>query len=143
MAIIRRRGRNRSGRRTTSRMGKSWKGKAAKFKTWAKSKKGRRTLLFGGAAAIGAYLLYQSWGGADAQVSLSEQLAPVPVNAGEAAQATSYRIIANRRSGMTYDAATGTPGPQSPISFTPSVSGLFTRNYVQEGNTLWAEIKAS
>lgn len=138
MAIMRRR-RNKSGRR----MGKTWRAKTAKFKAWAKSKKGKRTLLVGGAAAIGAYLLYQSWGGAGAQVNLSEQLAPVPVNAGDPVSATSYRIISNRRSGMTYDAATGVPGPQSPISFTPSVNGLFTRNYVQEGNTLWAEIKAS
>ena len=131
-------------RRTRSTRAKWGKARKAgrKFKAWAKSKKGKRTLLVGGAAALGLYLLISKGGfGGATKVDLS--LKPIEVKAGEPVSATSYRIIKNRRLGMTYDAATGTPGPESPISFTPSVSGLFTRNYVLEGNSLWAETKAS
>jgi hypothetical protein len=110
---------------------------ARKFKKFAKTRKGK--IIIAGGAAIGLYFLLRGTGGEPgAQVSLSEKLAPVPVSAGELLNATSYRIIANRRSGMTYDAAEGTPG--GVMAFTASKDGMFTRNFVSEGDALWAEI---
>lgn len=55
--------------------------------------------------------------------------------------AQSYRVIDQRRSGMQYQPVSG-GALGSEISFTSSTGGLFTRNFLQEGGQLWAEIKA-
>jgi len=62
------------------------------------------------------------------------------VKAGELVSAGTYRQIAERRPGMTYvQVSSGNLG--SVVEFTPTISGKFTRNVVQEGQTLWAEIR--
>jgi hypothetical protein len=63
---------------------------------------------------------------------------PAKVGANETVSATSYRIIANKRPGLQYVQATGTPG--GVLSFTSPAAGRFTRNIVQESGALWAEI---
>jgi len=66
-------------------------------------------------------------------------LQPAKVKAGELVSAESYRVIESRRSGMSYVQAEGQPGAM--IKFTPDRDGYFTRNTVQEGGVLFAEVK--
>jgi hypothetical protein len=73
-------------------------------------------------------------------VQTSEKLKPEPVTAGEMIGVTSYRLIANKRPGMTYDKGEGTPGPNSELVFKVSKDGTFTRNFVVSGGVPLAEI---
>jgi hypothetical protein len=66
-------------------------------------------------------------------------LEPARVKAGESVAVESYRTIEGRRAGMHYDQASGSPGGK--VEFTVGKSGMFTRNFVQEGGQLWAEIR--
>jgi hypothetical protein len=68
-------------------------------------------------------------------------LKPAPVGANEEVSADKYRLIAKRRTGMAYVEAKGTLGGK--LTFASPSAGLFTRNVVQEGSALWAEVKAS
>jgi hypothetical protein len=131
--MFRRRRRNKLKRQTRARLGR--------LRHWAKSKKGKRTLLIGGAAAVGLFLLYRAKAPAGAKVALSEQLKPADVTAGQLTTVDSYRVIAAKRDGMAYEPAQGTQG--STMSFTSSVSGKFTRNFFIAGGVPFAEIKAS
>jgi DNA-binding transcriptional regulator LsrR (DeoR family) len=66
-------------------------------------------------------------------------LKAIGVQGGQTVEAASYRVIEGRRPGMTYVAASGSVG--GPLTFTPEQNGTFTRNVLQEGGQLWAEIK--
>jgi hypothetical protein len=56
-------------------------------------------------------------------------------------RAASYRVLRQRRPGMQYvQVSKGAVG--SEITFTSAAAGKFTRNVVQEGNQLWAEVAA-
>lgn len=71
------------------------------------------------------------------QVQLA--LFPADVKAGDPVSAESYRLIQSPRANMTYDPITnGALG--SLVGFTPSKSGKFTRNLVEQGGQLFAEI---
>ena len=63
-----------------------------------------------------------------------------PVKAGEFVSAQTFTIVSKRTAGMAYAAATKSGAL---ITFTPTVTGTFTRNVVSEGGRLWAEIKRS
>lgn len=67
-------------------------------------------------------------------------MAPADVKVGEPVNVESYRIIQGQRSGMQYDPVTS-GGIGGKIEFVPSKSGQFTRNFVQEGGQLFAEIR--
>jgi len=107
----------------------------AKVTAWAKGKQGKKVLV-AGAVLAGVYLVMRGRGGG---VSPLVSLATAKVTGGEPVTAESYRVIQARRSGMTYVQATGQPGGQ--IGFTPEKDGIFTRNTVQEGGILYAEVK--
>lgn len=99
------------------------------------------TLFLVGGLAILGYFAYKR--GKTPQekagkANVINKLQPAQVKSGELVAAQSYRIISGRRAGMNYVAADGNIGGE--VSFTPSGSGKFTRNVVQEGGRLWAEI---
>lgn len=79
----------------------------------------------------------QKGGGSDL-VELA--MSPADVKAGVPVNVESYRIIQAQRAGMQYDPVTG-GGIGGKLEFTPSRSGQFTRNFIQEGGQLFAEIK--
>jgi len=131
-------------KRTTSKRPKSKSKSKSKGKRkggkkgFLSTKKGKITVA--AAAGIGLFFLLSGSkrGGAEVEVSLL----PIEVVAGTDYSVKSCRVIAERRSGMHYDpVSSGQPG--SDVSFTPTVSGMFTRNFVREEGALWAEIKAS
>jgi len=90
--------------------------------------------------AIGAaaYFIFGRRGAPAAGVAA--KLKPAGVGANEAVTASSYRIIASKRPGMQYVQAQGQVG--GTLSFRSASAGTFTRNVVQEGGGLWAEIAA-
>jgi hypothetical protein len=61
-----------------------------------------------------------------------------PVLGGETVSADSYRRIQDRRPGMTYVQCEGALGGR--LTFNVSKAGVFTRNVVVYGGTVWAEI---
>ncbi len=63
---------------------------------------------------------------------------PAAVNAGETVSASTYKITGQRRGGMIYAPA---QRQGNMISFKSPVRGIFTRNVVQQGNQLLAEIQ--
>lgn len=95
-------------------------------------------------AALGYAALHFLKGGGAWKTADGTKIVPgmktAPVGASELVSAGTYRQIAERRPGMTYVQVTsGNLG--SVIEFTPTKSGKFTRNVVQEGQALWAEIR--
>lgn len=99
--------------------------------------KTKKYLVIAGAAGMGLYLVSKFKGGFGGGKG-SSKLAVAPVGAGEQVTASTYRVIKSRRPGLQYVQATGTVGGD--ISFQSPAKGTFTRNVVQEGNQLWAEI---
>lgn len=78
-----------------------------------------------------------SGGGHDA--AASGQLPPTHVGPGEQVTAGSYRIISAQRPGMQYVPASGAAG--AALTFASPSGGVFTRNVVNQGGQLLAEIK--
>ena len=100
------------------------------------SKKDKKRLAVGAAVAVGLWLFFKGKGGSSSSVIV---LQPAAVKKGETITVETYRTLSARRSGMHYDqASSGAPG--GPIEFVVGKSGNFTRNFVQEGGQLWAEI---
>ena len=62
------------------------------------------------------------------------------MKAGETVAVETYRVIEGKRPGMHYDPVLS-GGNGSKVEFTVGKSGMFTRNFVQEGGQLLAEIK--
>jgi hypothetical protein len=100
--------------------------------------KGRTWLFILGGLAVAAYLARKPIAAA-AGAAYQLALKAIGVQGGQTAEAASYRVIAERRPGMSYVQATGQVG--GPLTFTPESDGMFTRNVVEEGGQLWAEIK--
>lgn len=119
-------------RRTTSRTGAKGKKKL--------TKKNKRLLTIA-AVAAGAYFLFLRKPGAAASAgaNVNIQMEPAAVKANEKVSAETYRIIQARRGGMSY-AQVSEGSPPSVLAFTSPKNGTFTRNFVQEGGALWAEI---
>lgn len=93
-------------------------------------------------AAVGAAVLY--WLSRDQNVLPANKVAaqptakPAAVRAGETVNATTYRRVAQRRPGFVYAPAQLV---QDRLMFKSPVNGIFTRNVVQLGNQLLAEIQ--
>lgn len=99
------------------------------------SGKGNKKWLLIGAIAVGAWMLM---GGR--KVTAGDGMAtlqPVDVKGGETVKAASYRILSERRN-LRYVQATGVIGGE--MTFVPDKDGTFTRNIIQEGESLWAEL---
>ena len=92
-------------------------------------------LIIAGAVGVGIYLLTKFGKSAGRAVGL---FAPATVGAGEQVSASTYRVIAARRSGLDYVPVNGAIGGQ--LSFSSNVKGQFTRNVIQEGGQVLAEI---
>jgi hypothetical protein len=106
-------------------------------------KTGRRSMLWIGlaaAAAVGVYLYWRSRSGPSvtANVTVTLGLEPMSVTEGQAVSVDSYRLIKERRTGMTYAPATGALG--GAVQFTAPKAGAFTRNLIQDSGGLAAEI---
>lgn len=101
--------------------------------------KQKRTLLIG-AAVVGAFLLWRRGAAAEGGADVELGMEPARVGSDEAVSVSTYREIAQRRPGMTYvPTQSGDIGSQ--ITLRSPNGGMFTRNFVREGNQLWAEIK--
>lgn len=77
------------------------------------------------------------------RVILSNNMKPARVKKGETVDVANYRIIASRRAGMEY-----MPVVQGGVGLTLTIDlsglsrdGTFTRNVVEEGVALMAEVK--
>lgn len=98
---------------------------------------GTKTWLLIGAVAVGAYLLFTRKSGGS-----GKGLQPAAVKQGEQVRAASYRVTRSRRPGLSYVAVEkGNVGAE--ITFTSPANATFTRNVVQEGNQLWAEMASA
>lgn len=106
------------------------------------SPKGSKKKWVVGALAVGAVLYWLSRG--QTEVLPANKVAPRPtvqpaaVRAGETVNATTYRRVAQRRPGFVYAPAQLV---QNRLLFKSPVNGIFTRNVVQLGNQLLAEIQ--
>ena len=110
---------------------------AKRMKLTAKQK---RNLAIAGAVGLGLFL-WSRRGAAGSGVDVVTEMDPVEVQGGETVSVETYRVIGARRPGMQYFPIES-GGVGSAIQFSPGASGMFTRNFVQEGNQLWAEVKA-
>jgi len=95
--------------------------------------KGSTLALVLGAAVVGYFVF-----GKKNAPGAKGKLQTAPIRGGESVTAGTYRVIKSRRSGMTYVSADGQLG--SEIKFASPMAGKFTRNVVQEGGALWAEV---
>jgi hypothetical protein len=99
--------------------------------------KQKKMLAFGVLIAGAAYLFTRK-STAGSNVTLGME--PVAVKAGVLVSAETYRVIESLRSGMvTAPITSGQVGGL--VEFTSPVDGMFTRNLVQQGGQLVAEIK--
>jgi hypothetical protein len=87
-----------------------------------------------GAAVVGYFVFAKKKGATGAK----GRLKTAPIRGGESVSAGTYRVIKTRRQGMTYVSAEGQVG--SELKFASPMAGKFTRNVVQEGGALWAEV---
>ncbi len=101
--------------------------------------KTRKYLIIAGAVGVAGYLLYKF--AKPAVKAVSSYFAPAAVTADQQVTASSYRVISARRSGMTYMPAQGTLG--GTLTFSPISGGEFTRNVINEGGQISAEIAPS
>jgi hypothetical protein len=97
----------------------------------------KKYVVLGGAALAAFILLRKKGGGADVELSLKT----ASIGKGEPVSAQSYRVIAERRSGMEYTPAEGSVGGE--LKFSAPNGGVFTRNVVQENGQLLVEIARS
>jgi len=101
------------------------------------NKKQKRNLMLAvGAAAVWYFFLRQPSEGEGSQIQTV--LEPADVRGGELVSAETYRLLQSQRPGMSYVPAEGSLG--GVMQFTPSKTGHFTRNLVQAGGQLMAEI---
>lgn len=66
---------------------------------------------------------------------------PSSVGKKELVRAKSYQLITHRTPGMKYALVSKKNKTTGEITFRSPVAGIFTRNVVQEGKKLWAEIQ--
>lgn len=125
-----------SGVRRSGSLGKRTKGIFAKLRKSVSGKGLGKKILIGVGVAGVVYLAAKA-----RKPLMALVLKPAPVGANEEVSADKYRLIAKRRTGMAYVEAKGTLGGK--LTFASPSAGLFTRNVVQEGSALWAEVKAS
>lgn len=98
-----------------------------------------KAILYGGGALL---LLLMSKKSCDSGVpGIELKLKPVDLLPNDSVKTQQYRILANKREGMTYVPVTGAPGEQ--ISFSTGIDkkSVFTRNVVDSGGRLEAELK--
>ena len=92
-----------------------------------------------GALIAGAAYLFMR-GGSTTGSNVTLGMEPAAVKAGQLVSAETYRVIESVRPGMkTAPISSGQIGGL--IEFTSPVDGMFTRNLVQQGGQLVAEIK--
>lgn len=105
-----------------------------------KKRKMSKWILLGlGGAAIWALTGAKRAGSDDPILWNPEAMQPVDIPKGTVSVNGHYRVITNRRDGMTYDLVQqGTPPGE--LFFTASKAGKFTRNFLSEGGKLYAEI---
>lgn len=96
--------------------------------------KGSTLALVLGAAVVGYFVFAKK----QAPAGAKGKLKTAPIRGGESVTAGTYRVISARRPGMTYVSADGQLG--SELRFASPMAGKFTRNVVQEGGALWAEV---
>jgi len=101
------------------------------------TKKQKRNLAFV-AAGVAVWYFFLRSASTSNESGVQTVLEPAKVKGGELVSASTYRLIQDRRSAMDYVPADGSLG--STLNFTPSRSGKFTRNLVQDGQSLLAEI---
>lgn len=95
--------------------------------------KGSTLALVIGAAVVGYFIL-----GKKTTAGGKGRLQTAPIRGGESVTAGTYRVIKSRRPGLTYVSAEGQIG--SDLKFASPMAGKFTRNVVQEGGAVWAEV---
>ena len=105
---------------------------------------GKLSTLALAAAGVGAYLVFSRKKTAKASdgstILLSDKHKPIGVKDGEIDSVANYRIIGARRPNMTYMPVTE-GAPPGIIGFPCTKTGAFTRNILQEGGRLFAEVK--
>lgn len=101
------------------------------------SPKQKKMLAIGALIAGAAYLFMR---GSSKGSNVTLEMQPAAVKAGQLVSAETYRVIESIRPGMvTAPITSGQVGGL--VEFTSPVNGMFTRNLVQQGGQLVAEIK--
>lgn len=98
----------------------------------------KKLALIAGGVGLGIYLISKFGKRA---VQATGLFAPAAIKAGEQVSASTYRVISARRSGLTYVPVNGSVG--GALSFSSSVQGQFTRNVINEGGQVFAEVAPS
>jgi hypothetical protein len=98
------------------------------------------TIILLAAAAAAGWFLWRKYAAAQPSAGPTVQVAlqPGAITLGQNVSADSYRLIAAKRAGMTYAQVSGTLG--STITFIAPKTGQFTRNLVQVGGAIFAEV---